>query len=590
MDNIIECRLDSTYKEIYTGIWQHDYGQILRITGVDLPKAVEVQFSLREASGGTITRIGTTVNGVTEVQIPDELLKNDGVARDYCIYAYVYVTDKKSGSTEYKIVLHVKSRPKPEEPTEEPLPEPNIFHETVEAVNASADRAENALKETKEIRDNLNLDLSEKITRPQTAEVGQVLAVKEIDESGKPTVFEAEDVKVPTKTSELENDSGFLTEHQDISGKLDKEKLPEAIDDALAQAKESGEFNGKDGAPGEKGEPGETTYIENPYDDTEIKKKIAVKVGYSEVVGNQLLMYADDTKEKLLATLELPSGVEDVQINGTSIVENGIAEIPLCTTSKVPGLITIDTYSNSGGLYRANNDTGLIRIAKASDNSLAERKNEFCPVVPRNLDYAVKAAMSAPIADTAGMIEGVYHYPAWTADEQKRARERMGVVSEDELELIAIIKPSADEIVGLCILDFSSQAIHENFYIIAEIGIVDKNEAASVLPKISLSVNGYKNWEYQELRKAAGELKYMIVHTAVTKSSGFVYLSTSLSLNNDFDSTTNMNGLGLGVSPYCNRNYMNGITKIEIGARNNYSKAYFSRGTIFKIYGKKVGK
>ena len=38
MDNIIECRLDPTCKEIYTGIWQHDYGQILRITGVDLPK------------------------------------------------------------------------------------------------------------------------------------------------------------------------------------------------------------------------------------------------------------------------------------------------------------------------------------------------------------------------------------------------------------------------------------------------------------------------------------------------------------------------------------------------------------------------
>ena len=149
MNNIIECKLDSTYKNIYTGIWQHDYGQILRITGVELPAAVEVQFSLREAGGGTITRIGTTVNGVTEVQIPDELLKNDVVARDYCIYAYVYVTDKKSGSTEYKIVLHVKSRPKPEEPTEEPLPEPNIFHETVEAVNAAADRAEQAEQNAK---------------------------------------------------------------------------------------------------------------------------------------------------------------------------------------------------------------------------------------------------------------------------------------------------------------------------------------------------------------------------------------------------------------------------------------------------------
>ena len=287
MDNIIECRLNSTCKEIFAGLWQHDYGQILRITGADLPKAVEVQFSLKDKGGDTLTRIGTTVDGATEVKVPDSLLKNENCTRNYLIYAWIYVTDDTSGNTEYKIILHVKSISKPEKPTEEPLPEPNIFHETVEAVNVSAERAEKAASDAENIRDNLNLDLSEKITRPDTAKVGQVLAVKEIDESGKPTVFEAEDVKVPTKTSELENDSGFLTEHQDISGKLDTEKLPEAIDTALAQAKESGVFdgkdgaNGKDGTPGEqgpKGDPGETTYIENPYDDTELKSEIATKI------------------------------------------------------------------------------------------------------------------------------------------------------------------------------------------------------------------------------------------------------------------------------------------------------------------------
>lgn len=144
MDNIIECRLDSTYKEIYTGIWQHDYGQILRITGADLPKAVEVQFSLEDNGGDTLTRIGTTADGATEVKVPDSLLKNENCTQNYLIYAWIYVTDDTSGNTEYQIILHVKSRPKPEEPTEEPLPEPNIFHETVEAVNAAADRAETA--------------------------------------------------------------------------------------------------------------------------------------------------------------------------------------------------------------------------------------------------------------------------------------------------------------------------------------------------------------------------------------------------------------------------------------------------------------
>lgn len=447
MNNIIECKLESTYKEIFTGLWQHDYGQILRITGVEFPKAVEIQFSLNEKSGSTITRIGTTVDGVTEVQIPNELLKNDGRTYDYCIYAYIYLTDETSGSTEYEIVLRVKSRTKPENPSEEPLPEPNIFHETVVAVNASAERAEKALEDVEEIRDNLNLDLSEKITRPQTAEVGQVLAVKEIDESGKPTVFEAEDVKVPTKTSELENDSGFLTEHQDISGKLDKEKLPEAIDDALAQAKESGEFNGKDGPkgePGPKGDPGETTYIENPYDDTKLKtevdKKLTTPTGNAKVGQILRVQSVNEDGSVVLETVEMPTeSVSDIQINGSTIVGNNkIAEIPIASQGK-PGVLGIpgETY----GLGKDN--TNNIRLIGLT-NGEVDKRFYAKPLTGNVLDYAVKAAMSAPIADTAGMIEGVYHYPAWTADEQKRARERMGALGTQDMIDITEITMDAE--------------------------------------------------------------------------------------------------------------------------------------------------
>lgn len=68
------------------------------------------------------------------------------------------------------------------------------------------------------------------------------LGGEEVDLSGY-----AQKSELPTKVSELENDAGYLTEHQDISGKLDAAKLPEAINTALAQAKESGEFDGKAG-------------------------------------------------------------------------------------------------------------------------------------------------------------------------------------------------------------------------------------------------------------------------------------------------------------------------------------------------------
>ena len=186
MDNIIECRLDSTCKEIYTGIWQHDYGQILRITGVDLPKAVEVQFSLRNKGGDTLTRIGTTVDGATEVKVPDSFLKNENCTQNYLIYAWIYVTNDTSGNTEYQIILHVKSRPKPEEPTEEPLPEPNIFHETVEVVNASADREQ--ITTNKEDIGSLKEDLAN-ITTATVDDVGKALKVKAVVD-GKVTKWE----------------------------------------------------------------------------------------------------------------------------------------------------------------------------------------------------------------------------------------------------------------------------------------------------------------------------------------------------------------------------------------------------------------
>lgn len=137
MNNIVLVNLESTYASAY-GIWQWDYGQILRIQSKKkLPKAVEVHFSEQEKGGSSITRIGTTADNVTDVPIPDSLLEKSGN-----IYAFVYIEDGQSGNTEYKIEMSVKARPKPEIPGSPE--EPELFKETIKAVNEAADRAETA--------------------------------------------------------------------------------------------------------------------------------------------------------------------------------------------------------------------------------------------------------------------------------------------------------------------------------------------------------------------------------------------------------------------------------------------------------------
>ena len=134
----------STTANVY-GLWQYDYGQTLRIQGLNLPSAVEIHFSLQETGGTSVMRVGVTKDGVTDVIIPDSMLENDGATRNYEMFAFVYLTDVTSGQTEYKIKLQVKSRPKPEVPGGGE--KPDIFHEAVQKVKESADQAAESEKQ-----------------------------------------------------------------------------------------------------------------------------------------------------------------------------------------------------------------------------------------------------------------------------------------------------------------------------------------------------------------------------------------------------------------------------------------------------------
>lgn len=133
-------------------LWQYDYNQILQISGLSLPANVEIHFSLTGNTGETETRVATTKNGITQVQIPNELLRNDGKSGNYSIFAFIYVVDEDSGNTEYEIILHVKSRPAPGEIGEDPE-EKRILDEAVNAVNAAASRAETAEAEARSAAD-----------------------------------------------------------------------------------------------------------------------------------------------------------------------------------------------------------------------------------------------------------------------------------------------------------------------------------------------------------------------------------------------------------------------------------------------------
>ena len=396
--NIIPVQLD--YRFVTTRkIWQYDYGQILSITGQNLPTATEVHFSLDIRGGSTLSRVGTTMDGVTTVKIPDELLKNNGKSGDFSIYAFIYVADEESGNTEYRITIPVYSRPKPENPSVDPAPEPNIFHETVTAVNNAADRAEKAAKDTEQIRDNLNLDLSEKITRPQSAKVGQVIAVKEVGTDGKPTDFEAKDMTGGASTEEIKEAVGaYMQEHPF------EETDPTVPDWAKQPEKPTYTAEEVGALPDNTKIPTKTSELEN--DSGFLVSPPAPEVGKILKIrsvnedGTFTCEWADDGGSNL-----------DVRIDGKSIVQDGVAEIPISSHDTL-GLVYTD---NSAGGYTTGlmNQQGRLKVNTASIDDVNKRRLRK-EIDCSNFDYAVKAAM----CDGKGAT--------WTAEEQASARDRMG--------------------------------------------------------------------------------------------------------------------------------------------------------------------
>ena len=66
---MIVAVFDESAYAVAKGLWQYDYGQILRIQGLTLPRAIKIDFSLSETGSGSESRVGITKDGVTDVPI-----------------------------------------------------------------------------------------------------------------------------------------------------------------------------------------------------------------------------------------------------------------------------------------------------------------------------------------------------------------------------------------------------------------------------------------------------------------------------------------------------------------------------------------
>ena len=193
----------------------------------------------------------------------------------------------------------------------------------------------------------------------------------------------------------------------------------QTLADEIRQKLDNGEFVGERGPQGEKGETGAKGDKGDKGD-----KGADGAPGKDGKDGSD----ANVTAENIQSALGY-APVKDVQVAGTSVMTDGVANVPIASETGA-GVVRILKPVDSGIL----NDNGSLKISYATDSEISTRFGFRKSIVCANLDTAVKAAM----CDGKGA--------AWTSDEQKAARERMGLDKPYELIEEIVLEEEVKEI------------------------------------------------------------------------------------------------------------------------------------------------
>ena len=208
---------------------------------------------------------------------------------------------------------------------------------------------------------------------------------------------------------------------------LESVKSAEQLARSVRDDADAGRFNGAPGVQGPKGDQG----VQGPKGDPGVQgpKGDQGEKGEKGDPGSD----ASVTAENIQSALGY-APVKDVQVAGSSVLVDGIANVPIASETK-EGVIKAPLADGTSGIQLDNDNRPCVFAASEAD--ITARQSLYRPLVPARMDYAVKAAM----CDGKGA--------AWTSTEKKAARERMGVdVVEAMAETIAK-EPTAQQILAV---------------------------------------------------------------------------------------------------------------------------------------------
>ncbi len=406
-------------------IWQWDYGQILRIQGLNLPTAVEIHFSLDEHGGEAARRIGITKDGVTDVPIPDSMVENESAYGDsYYFFAYIYLTDETSGNTEYKIRAKVSTRSKPEG-----------------YVSGGNDTFAEILKTVNEIAE-------DKVDIPAPAKVGQVLSVKATDEEGKPTEFEATDQGGGVSDGKIAEAVGTYMESHPI-----EESDPTVPDWAKHPEKPSytAEEVGADTSGTAESKVSEHNVSDTAHNDIRlllqglIERLNALADSDDETLDqmSEVVAYIKSNKSLIDAITTSKVNVSDIIDNLTTNVSNK----PLSAAQGVKLKALIDAIIVPTKMSELENDSGYAKTTDIPDKLPNPQKLTFAGAV--TAEYDGSGAVTVTIPESSGGSGGTVRIEKLSTDTAVELEPNKLYVFPEMTELsVTLAAPSDTSIVS----------------------------------------------------------------------------------------------------------------------------------------------
>lgn len=160
--------------------------------------------------------------------------------------------------------------------------------------------------------------------------------------------------------------------------------------------------------------------VMNLADAQEIYKDLRDRIKNAGTVKDVKVDGVSVLDENDVAIIVLPTvPVTDVQLNGTSILSSGIANIPVAGPNQL-GVLKVGDGSRGVNISQLDNE---LQISFATANTIKTGVNSYCPVTPKYADaaafYGLAKAAGKTMSSVSGATVGVY------PDEQKQAIQKM---------------------------------------------------------------------------------------------------------------------------------------------------------------------